>query len=490
MTAAGATPRVAIIGAGMSGLCMAMKLQDAGIDSFTIYESADEVGGTWRDNTYPGLSCDVASRFYSYSFLPNPRWSHVYAPGPEILDYFRGVADRRGLRRHIRFSSEVRSARFAGGRWHLDTVSGTDVADVVVSATGFLRIPRYPDIPGLDTFAGTQFHSARWDHAITLPDKRIGVIGTGSTGTQIVAALGGAVRGLTLFQRTPQWVMPIPNPPYHGVTKSVLGRSRRLNATAYRFWQLLFESTLAPAVTAPGWSRSIVGAACRWNLRLGISDPELRQRMTPDYQPLCKRLVMSAAFYPALGKPGVTVVSERIDHVEPRGVVTADGALHELDLLVLATGFHAHAYLSPMKVTGAGGLTLDQAWRDGPRGYRTVALPGFPNLFTLVGPHSPVGNQSLVKVAETQADYIVWWIEQLRAGRVATAAPTAEATDRFNADLKAAIPQTIWASGCRSWYLGKDGTPELWPWTPARHREMLAAPDLGDYEVTTPTRGR
>ncbi len=485
----GATPRVAIVGAGMSGLCMAMKLQDAGINTFTIHESAAEVGGTWRDNTYPGLSCDVPSRFYSYSFLPNPDWSHAYSPGAEILGYFRQVADTRGLRPHIRFNSEVQSMHYEEGHWRLHTTSGDHVADVVVTATGFLRVPRYPDIPGVDTFAGPKFHSARWDHSVSLADKRIGVIGTGSTGTQIIAELGGNVRQLKLFQRTAQWVMPMPNPRYSRLTKSAMRRSPRLNALAYRFWQLYFERTFGTAVIRPGWNRTLVSALCRWNLRLAVRDPELRRRLTPDYQPMCKRLVMSGGFYPALQKAGVALVSEPIDHVQERGVVTADGTLHELDLLVFATGFDSHAYVMPMEVHGPGGRTLRQAWSDGPHGYRTVALPGFPNLFMMMGPHSPVGNQSVIAVAETQADYIMWWVEELRAGRISAAAPTPEATARFNADMKAAMPQTVWVTGCQSWYLGKDGLPELWPWSPARHRALLAAPDLADFDVDTATQG-
>ena len=297
----GATPRVAIVGAGMSGLCMAMKLQDAGINTFTIHESAAEVGGTWRDNTYPGLSCDVPSRFYSYSFLPNPDWSHTFSPGAEILDYFRQVADRRGLRPHIRFNSEVHSAHCEDGNWRLHTTSGDDIADVIVTATGFLRIPRYPDISGVNTFAGPKFHSARWDHSISLADKRIGVIGTGSTGTQIIADLGGKVRQLKLFQRTAQWVFPMPNPRYSRLTKSAMRRLPRLNTLAYRFWQLYLEKTFSPAVIQPGWNRTFLSAMCRWHLRLGVRDPDLRSRLTPDYQPLCKRLVISIGFYAALG---------------------------------------------------------------------------------------------------------------------------------------------------------------------------------------------
>ena len=316
---------VAIVGAGMSGLCMAAKLADAGIDSYTVFESADDVGGTWRDNTYPGLNCDVPSRFYSYSSRPNPDWSRLLSPGGEIHDYFRQFAEERGIRSHIRFGTEVTAARFCDGRWLVTTASGEEAFDVLVTATGVLRIPRYPDIPGVDTFSGPTFHSARWDHSVSLPDKRIGLIGTGSTGVQITAELGGNVRALKIFQRTAQWVFPMPNPRYARHTKAALRRWPVLNRAGYRFWQFFFEHCLAPAVVAPGWQRRTVSALCRWNLRLSVREPGLRRRLTPDHHAMCKRLAMSGHYYQSIQKPGVEVVTEPIVAVEPRGVVTADG---------------------------------------------------------------------------------------------------------------------------------------------------------------------
>ncbi|MGH3632554.1 flavin-containing monooxygenase [Mycobacterium sp.] len=475
--------KIAIIGAGMSGLCMAVKLQQAGIDSYTIFEKADDVGGTWRDNTYPGLTCDVPSRYYSYSFRPNPDWSHVLPPGPEIQAYFRQVADERAIRSHIRFGTDVTSARYDDGRWRLTTADSEETFDVLITATGVLRVPRYPDIPGWETFAGPAFHSARWDHSVTLPDKRIGVIGTGSTGVQIVAELGGNVRELKVFQRTAQWIYPMPNPRYSAVGRAALRRWPKLNRVGYRFWGWFFRFLFCRAVVHPGFQRSLVQAMCRWNLRLSVRDPQLRAKLTPDYQPMCKRQVMAGHFYRSVQQPGVEVITESIDHIEPRGVVTADGVLHELDLLVYATGFDARAYVRPLQVIGENGLTLDEAWADGPRAYRSVAVPGFPNLFMLMGPHSPIGNNSLIYVAEDQADYAIWWINQIRDGRVVAAAPTEVATKEYNESMKAAMPQTIWVTGCNSWYLGKDGLPELFPWVPERHRELLHQPELADFDV-------
>jgi cation diffusion facilitator CzcD-associated flavoprotein CzcO len=479
------TPTVAIIGAGMSGLCMGIKLQQAGFHDYTIFEKAGEVGGTWRENTYPGLSCDVPARFYSYSFESNPGWSSSFAGGGEIWDYFRRVADRHALRPHIRFNEEIVHGRWEGGHWRLRTASGQEsTADVLVSACGVLHHPRMPDIEGLDAFAGATFHSARWDHAVPLDGRRIGVVGTGSTGVQITTNLAYRAAKLCVFQRTAQWVLPLPNMRYR-LTPLLLRRVPSLNRFAYRAAQVFMEHGFGRAVTEPCWQRTVIGAACRLNLRT-VRDPVLRQRLTPDYEPMCKRLVMSGSFYRAVQRPQVDVVSDPIDHVEPAGVVTRDGALHELDVLVLATGFQAHAFLRPAELVGEGGVTLDDVWSPEPHAYRTVALPGFPNFFMIMGPHSPFGNQSLIAVAETQADYVVQWLRLLRAGRVAQAAPTAQATSRYNDELRLAMPSTVWVTGCRSWYIGADGLPMNWPWTPERHREMLSRPDVAEFDVRPP----
>jgi cation diffusion facilitator CzcD-associated flavoprotein CzcO len=477
--------RVAIIGAGMSGICMAAKLQGAGIDSFTIFEKANEVGGTWRDNTYPGLTCDVPSRYYAYSFRPNPNWTRMLPPGPEIQQYFREVADERGIRRHIRFGADVTSARYEDGHWVLTTAAGEESFDVLITATGVLRVPRYPDIPGFGTFAGPAFHSSRWDHSVSLPDKRIGLIGTGSTGVQIVAELGGKVHGLKVFQRTAQWVCPMANLHYSPLTRVVLRRWAKLNRLPYRFWGWYVETMFGKAPINPGIQRWFFSTLCRLNLRLSVRDPVLRAKLTPKDLPLCKRLIFAGRYYRSVQQPGVEVITAAIDHIEPRGVVTADGTLHELDLLVYATGFDARAYVRPMEVIGEGGLTLDEAWADGPKAYRSVAVPRFPNLFMLMGPHSPIGNQSLVPIAEDQADYAMWWIERLRDGSVQAAAPTEAATKEYNERMDAAFPPTIWVSGCNSWYLGKDGLPELFPWAPQTHHDLLRHPELDDFDVRT-----
>jgi len=291
------------------------------------------------------------------------------------------------------------------------------------------------------------------------------------------------VRELKIFQRTAQWVFPFPNPRYSRLTRATLQRIPVWNRLGYRFWQGVYENFFARAMVEPCWQRRLVSAMCRWNLNLSVRDSELRRGLTPDYQAMCKRIVAAGHYYQSVQKPGVHLVDTAIDHIEPTGVVTADGTLHELDLLVLATGFDAHSYTRPMNLVGEYGLTLEESWADGPHAYRSVAVPGFPNLFMLMGPHSPIANQSLVIVAENQADYAMWWINQIRDGRILSAAPTDAATKDYNEEMKAAMPGTVWTTGCNSWYIGKDGLPEVFPWEPVRHRELLRAPELADFDV-------
>ncbi len=462
---------------------MAARCKLAGIEDFTVYEKASSVGGTWRDNTYPGLTCDVPSRFYQFRFAPKPDWSHMFSPGAEIWAYFDEVADRLGIRPHVRTGCEVTEARYGDAGWTLTLADGsTDTVDFLITACGVLRIPHIPDIPGMSAFGGAIFHSARWDHDVALAGRRVAVIGTGSTGAQIVGALGGVAERLTLFQRTPQWIAPMPNPRQPRFVNELHRRFPALNRIDYDLTRLGFEWA-AEALTSRGLRRRAVQAMCRRHLRRAVEDPELRRALTPDYEPMCKRLVASSAFYPAIQRPDVALVTDAITGIERDGVRSADGTLHDADVIVLATGFDAHAYMRPLRMVGRDGVTLEEAWRDGPRAYLTVAMPGFPNFFTLMGPHSPVGNYSLTEIADTQAKYIAAWIGRWRERRFAAAEPRAEATDRFNAELRAALPGTVWATGCDSWYLGRDGLPELWPWVPQRHRQMLAEPREEDFRL-------
>ena len=476
------TPDVVVVGAGVSGMCMAIRLRQAGIESFTVLEKGERFGGTWRDNRYPGLYCDVPSRYFQYSFATSGDWTRRYSPGPEIDEYLLRVAREHRLEERTVFGAEVREARWEDGRWAVETTDGTvRSADFVVTACGFLHRPSFPDIPGLDAFAGACFHSSRWPDDLDLTQKRVGIIGTGSTGVQLVTALAGQTRSLTQFTRTPQWVAPGSNPKYRSLTRALYRRVPALQRFSYRAWQRGYDSVFFVALVRPGWQRRVLDLLCRANLRT-VRDPKLRRALTPSYQPGCKRLVMSGGYYRQVQRHGVEIVREGVARVESDAVITADGARHELDVLVLATGFDTHALVRPMEIVGPGGLRLSALWEDGPRGYATVAVPGLPNLFMTMGPNSPVNDSSMFNVAETQVEYIMQIVERWRRGEIDAVAPTAQAARTFDAALRDAMPGTIWTSGCESWYIGPDGTPVVWPWLPQRHRELLAEPALGDYE--------
>src|SRR5689334_19845420 len=381
------SPRIVIVGAGMSGLLMGMRLIADGIESFMILERADAVGGTWRDNTYPGLICDVPADLYSYVGRPYAEWSHRFARGPEIQHYLEQTASEAGLRRYIRFGTEVVGAAFRDRQWQVETAAGeTLVAEILIAACGFLRQPRYPAIAGLDSFAGAMFHSARWDHRVALAGARVGIIGTGSTGVQIVPAIVETVGKLSLFQRTAPWLLPFPDHEYRPFEKALTRRIPALSGMAHGVFGLLFEWTFARAVIGNRLLRRGFQLLCQRNLDRNVEDPDLRARLQPNYRAGCKRLMFSSAFYPAIQRPNAELVDAPIERVTPAGIVTADGREHGLDILILATGFDAHAYMQPMRVAGVGGRTIAEAWREGVHAYRTVAMPGFPNFFMLIGP--------------------------------------------------------------------------------------------------------
>lgn len=474
---------VAVIGAGMAGIASVIKLREAGIHDVVVFEKADEVGGTWRENTYPGIACDVPSHLYSYSFAPNPDWSHTFSPGAEIQNYFCGVARREGVYEHIRFGQEVTSLDYADGRWTLVTGTGySDVFDVVIAATGVLHHPNVPELPGLDTFEGSAFHSARWDHGVSLDDRRVGVIGTGSSAVQITGALVDRVGHLDLFQRTPQWIMPVDNTPYDEAQRGAFRKDPALMAQAREGLGRAFADHFANAVIdADSPAMALIEQACQANLDT-VSDPGLREKLRPDYRAACKRLIASDSFYDAIQRPNASLVTEVIERVEPSGVRTADGELHELDVLVLATGFRVDRFLRPTGVRGRDGLRLDDVWAQRPSAHLALAVPGFPNLFLLNGPNGPVGNFSLIDVAELQLGYTIELLDLLRAG-AESVEPTAEAAEAFEAARVEATKNTVWVTGCRSWYLDDRGIPAAWPWSIARFREMMQAPDLSQYRV-------
>lgn len=477
--------RVIVVGAGMSGILCGIRLKQEGIGHVTIYEKGDRAGGTWRENTYPGLSCDVPSHIYAYSFERNPDWSHFFSPGPEILDYLERTAEKFGVNSSIRFGEEVIGCEYDGAKWQVTTSSGIrDEADIVLMATGVLHHPNYPDIPGIDDFDGEIFHSSRWNHDFDLRGRRIGIVGTGSTATQIVCAVVDKVEHLSLFQRTAQWVMPQDNPAFTDDQRRHFRENPEVMSKLQDELSEIFARVFANAVVdANSEELKVIEDKCRQNLEENVHDPDLRRRLTPDYRATCKRLVISGEFYDAIQKPCTTLVDSGIKRIESRGIRTEDGKLHELDCIVLATGFNAHQFMRPMTVVGRDRLKLGDVWKRTAPAYRSVSLPGFPNFFMLIGPNSPVGNFSLIEVAELQFNFIMQLIDRIAGTDHLEIEAGQSATDEFNARLLEATKGTIWVTGCRSWYLDADGIPAAWPWTLQRFRDEMRIPNFADFEL-------
>lgn len=479
--------RFAIFGAGMAGLLSGIRLSEAGNEHFSIYEKGDKVGGTWRENRYPGLTCDVPSHSYTYSFAPNPDWSRFYAGGSEIQRYFESITDRYGLREHIRFNTEVKSCRYVDGRWHIAATGGlSEVVDVVIAATGVLHHPRMPDIDGIADFAGPCFHSARWPESLDIHGKRVGIVGNGSTGVQLTTALAGKVSRLVHFQRTPQWIIQSPDFPYTDENRAafradpeLLGRQR--NSGDYWEGYQRFQRAILD-VESPEMAE--IEALVLKNLEDNVRDPGLRRKLRPTYRALCKRLILSPNYYEAIQHPSAAVETGRIARIEPEGVRMADGSLHALDIIVLATGFQVDRFVRPIQVSGRNGVMLDEVWRDRPKAYYAITVPDFPNFFMLNGPAGPIGNYSLIDVAEMQWAYIEQLLALLREGRAKEIAVRREAAQDYDERRQAAAMTTVFASGCKSWYLDAKGVPQTWPWGFARFTEAMERPRFEDYEFS------
>ncbi|TWS21517.1 NAD(P)/FAD-dependent oxidoreductase [Tsukamurella asaccharolytica] len=478
-------PRVVVIGAGVAGISTAHVLQERGYTDWVVLEKGADVGGVWFWNHYPGLTCDVPSQIYQFAFAPKADWEKVWATGPQIQRYHRDVVEQLGLRDRIRCNTEVLAAEFddASATWTLTLSTGEAMtADVIVCATGVLHNPAIPDIEGLADFDGDVVHTARWDDSLRTDGRKIAVIGTGSTGVQVVSALQPTAEHLTHFVRSPQWVLwaPMRIPQFRAVT-ALFERVPGLLDLVHRLL-LRASGILADVVTKPTWRRRAVQAYARLSLRAQVRSP-MREDLTPDDEPLCKRQVISGTYYTALKARNASLVTSGIERIEPTGVRTADGTLHEADLLVLATGFRAHDYMRPMRVTGRNGITLDHAWADGPRAYRMTAIPGFPNLFTVLGPNSPTGSISLQFSAELTAKYIAQWLDRFRRGEIAEVEVTEEATADFNRQVAEAMGPTVWNTGCSSWYVTEGGSIDLWPFDRRTMVRMLATPDDADFHV-------
>lgn len=480
---------VAIIGAGMSGILAAIKLREAGIADVRIYEKADALGGTWRDNTYPGLACDVPSHLYTYSFAPNPDWSQRYSPGVEIRAYLERTAQDYGVDALIEYGAEVTHLAWEAPSdrgWRITLASGREErADCVIAATGFLHHPNVPSLEGAETFAGAMFHSARWDHGVPLDGARVGIIGTGSTAVQLVTALSERVAALSLFQRTAQWVLPGKNKRYSQAERDGFRRDPSALATLRGQLEANWVANLADALSdADSEAMAVIEQTCLEHLENAVTDEDLRARLRPSYRAGCKRLVVGEGFYEALQRPNARLVTAGIDRLVPDGVVTADGELHGLDVVVLATGFRTRDYILPTLVRGSAGSLLSDVWAGSPHAYQTVSVPGFPNFFMLVGPHSPVGNFPVISIAELQMDYILQLLERLRTESLVGLSASSAATTHFNEVLLEGARKTIWATGCQGWTAQDElGRPAVWPLSIDRFREAMQVPRFEDFEV-------
>ncbi len=480
--------RFVVIGAGMAGILAGVRLKQAGRTNFTIYEKGHAVGGTWRENRYPGLTCDVPAHCYTYSFAPNPEWSAFFAPGPEIRNYFEKVVRDYGIGDHLHLDSEVVSTVFDddSGVWKIQLVNGvTDEADILIAATGVLHHPNIPHFKGIENFPGHVFHSARWDDGAPLDHARVAVVGSGSTGVQIVSALSRRSAKVIHLQRSPQWIMPVENFDYSDAERAAFRADpATIDAIRYgeEYWSGIRRFNKAIIETDSPQMHEIQGIVER-NLDESVQDPSLRDTLRPDYMAACKRLIYSPDYYEAVQRPNVVVDTGQIDRFTAEGIVMADGTVHDVDTVVLATGFKADRFMRPMEVKGRGGYDLDTFWARRPTAFLAVSMPDFPNFFMLNGPTGPVGNFSLIDIAERQWDYISHFIDMVERGEARSISASRDAMDRYEERRITAARKTVFGSGCTSWYLDKEGVPLTWPWSYDDFADAMKTPDLKDYEV-------
>lgn len=448
-----------IVGAGFTGLGAAVRLAEAGVDDIVMLERADRVGGTWRDTTYPGASCDVPSLLYSYSFVQNPAWSRTYSPAAEIYRHLEDMADRFDIRSRIKFGQEVKDLTFdeEAGVWTATTKNRKKFrARTVVLASGPLSDVSFPDIRGLDSYRGHKIHSARWDHDYDFAGKRIAVIGTGASAIQVIPELVKRAEFVKVFQRTPCWVLPRPDVP---IPPAVQALFAKVPTTQQLARQALFWGHEASA-TALVWDTpltSLVARLGRAHLRAQVKDPWLRRQLTPDFRPGCKRMLVSSDYYPALQRDNCKLIDWPIATLSPVGIRTSDGIEHHLDCIVFATGYDVHLTGPPFPVAGLGGRALATEWAGGAQAYKSINVHGYPNLFVMTGPNSGPGHNSLLVYIEGQLDYAVRGITTILNEDLRYLDVREEVQRRHNEGIQRRLTKTTWMSGCRSWYLTKDG---------------------------------
>lgn len=474
-------PRIVVIGAGFGGIAAAASLVRAGFTDVTILERAAEIGGVWRDNHYPGCACDIPAPLYSYSFAQSPDWSRRYPPYPEILAYLRRCVTEFGLAGRVRTGVDVTGAAWDDetGRWRVCTADGAELtADVLVPAVGQLSRPALPALPGVARFAGPAFHSARWDHDVDLAGRRVGVIGTGASAIQFVPRIAGTARRVTVFQRSAPWTLPKPDPAYGPRRRALLRRFPALmRVPRAGIWAATVLT--GRAVVGKPVARALVSGVSRARLRWYLRDPVLRARATPDTPFGCKRVLFTADWLPTLRRSDVDLVTERITEVTPSGVRTADGVEHACDVLVYATGFAATHFLAPMRLTGRGGVELDEVWREGAHAYLGMAVPGFPNMFLMYGPNTNTGNASVLYFHEAQAEHIVGAVRAIAAGGPVEV--DASVARRYDACLQERLRGSVWTA-CTNWYRTPGGRVVTnWPGQAGEYRRRAARFDPADY---------
>ncbi len=476
------TPSVIIIGSGFGGIGAAIRLKQQGITELTVFEKAGDIGGVWRDNVYPGAACDVPSHLYSFSFEPKPDWSRRYAEQPEIHAYIKHCAQKYGVAAHLRLNTEVISARFDEARalWCVTLANGEmHEAQVLVTATGQLNRPLLAKLPGLASFKGAQFHSAQWDHSVSLAGKRVAVIGTGASAVQFVPRIAPTAAAVTLFQRSPPYVIAKGDRTYSRKAQQLFAKLPLVQSLS-RAWEYAFHESRALGVVSFPALTSVMKIGFKQNLKV-VENADLRAKLTPDYPVGCKRIMISNDYYSALTRPNVAVVTETIQEVQADGVVTADGVLHPADVLIHGTGFAALDFLAPMQIIGSQGRDLNRVWQGGAEAYLGISVSGFPNLFMLYGPNTNLGHSSIVYMLESQIAYLLDALKHLSTGRKWLDVK-AEVQGSFNAKIQARSKRTVWDAGCTSWYKTAEGkNTNNWPGYTFEYRRATRQLRLADY---------
>jgi cation diffusion facilitator CzcD-associated flavoprotein CzcO len=479
---------VAIVGAGFGGLGMAIKLKEAGTDDFVLIERGEDVGGTWWANSYPGAQCDVPSNLYSFSFAPNPDWTRAYPLRDELQTYLRGCAERYGVVPNLRLGCELLGASWIAGeqRWQLETSQGPIAARVLVAAPGLLSEPCLPVIPGLERFEGNAFHTARWDHGDDLAGTRVAVIGTGASAVQVVPAIQPSVRRLVLFQRTPPWVAPHMDHEVSPRMREIYRRLPLLQRLSRGLIYSLVELLLAPGMTRDRRLLKLAEVIVRLKLRREVPDPELRRRLTPPYQFGCKRLVFSNAWYPAIQAPNVDLVTSGIKEVRERAIVDLDGVEHEIDTLILATGFTPAELPIAERIHGRDGRSLAEVWDGSPQAYLGTTVTGFPNLLFLYGPNLNLGHTSIVYMLESQLAYALDALRTMRVRGAAEFEVRPEVQAVYNEELQERLAGTVWNTGCSSWYIDRNGRNSImWPGFTFEYRRRTRRFDAEAYRLAS-----